>query len=678
MFFAGRGIHGTGILNLDDKEKYSFGKHAEIFMDYNNAYEINDVTSDKFSSNFQENKNMKMSFGIVKHTIWFRLKLKNNTNKNWSILVDAPTVDYIEIFEKNQKGNFDNYRIGDTFKYNERKVDSISFFLPLQIKKGETKTIYLRTKSEGPLLIPTTVVSEKSVQTYIGDHSMYYGIYYGILFIVMLANLMIFFAIRNIDYFYYVLYLIATIFAQMFMDGISNKYLWGEHPEFSAIFGATSVMVMDVTIINFARHFLGLKVIARKMDYVLLFFFGLAIFSTIAGFFIPYGTAVKLAIVLTILMCIVVIIGSVISLLKGNKTAYYFIFAWTLLLAGMIARALTYNGTLEKNILTFYFMAIGSIIEVVLLSLALIDKINEMRKDKERAQRDLIASQKQSIEIQASMNRAFARFVPMQFLEFLEREKIEDIQLGDNVEKEMAVLFCDIRSFTELSEKMSPSENFKFLNTFYKKIGPVIRKNSGFIDKFIGDAIMALFPGNPEHAVQAAIGIQKMVNRINKVRIRMGYEPVSAGIGIHCGQLILGTIGEAERMEGTVISDTVNLASRIEGLTKRYGAKILVSQSVMDKIPDKEQYHYRVLNKVKVKGKQNFIRVVEIFDADDDGLKEQKKAYISLFEECIAFILKGDLKNAKIGMANLIQKIPDDKVAYNILKALEKTSAQEI
>ncbi len=156
-------------------------------------------------------------------------------------------------------------------------------------------------------------------------------------------------------------------------------------------------------------------------------------------------------------------------------------------------------------------MSIGSIFEVSLLSFALADKINFFRNEKETAQNALLENQKKSLDVLKKMTNAFARFVPIEFLTFLNRSNIIDVELGDQVQKQMTVLFSDIRSFTYLSEKMTPYENFRFLNSYLKRIGPIIRINGGFIDKYIGDAIMALFPGAPESAIDAALMMQHKI-----------------------------------------------------------------------------------------------------------------------------------------------------------------------
>lgn len=142
----------------------------------------------------------------------------------------------------------------------------------------------------------------------------------------------------------------------------------------------------------------------------------------------------------------------------------------------------------------------------------------------------------------------------------------------------MSVLFANIRSFTSLSEKMTPADNFKFINAYLSRMQPVINQHHGFIDKYIGDAIMALFSGDADNAVQAGIAMLQKLAEYNQSRQRSGYVPIQIGIGINTGLLMLGTVGGEERMDGTVISDAVNRASRIEGMTKMYGATLLITE----------------------------------------------------------------------------------------------------
>jgi Adenylate cyclase, family 3 (some proteins contain HAMP domain) len=121
----------------------------------------------------------------------------------------------------------------------------------------------------------------------------------------------------------------------------------------------------------------------------------------------------------------------------------------------------------------------------------------------------------------AKLSAAYGRFVPHDFISLLEKPSIIDVKLGENQERDMTVLFADIRSFTALSENMTPPENFAFINTYLEKISPAIRRNNGFIDKYIGDAVMALFPSSSSDGVRAAIDMQKEVNIYNQQRQKM-------------------------------------------------------------------------------------------------------------------------------------------------------------
>ena len=285
---------------------------------------------------------------------------------------------------------------------------------------------------------------------------------------------------------------------------------------------------------------------------------------------------------------------------------------------------------------------------------------------------ELLARIKTHIEL-SKINIAYGRFVPREFLRFLERDSIVDVRLGDQVLKEMSILFADIRSFTTLSEGMSPEENFNFLNSYLSRVGPVIRNRRGFIDKYIGDAVMALFPESADDALQAAISIQKEVSIYNGCQQNSGYRAIAIGIGLHTGSLMLGTIGEEQRMESTVISDAVNLASRLEELTKVYGASILISGATLLSIEEPANYSYRFIDKVRVKGKKNWVSVFEIFDADPLPLRTLKMQTKTLFEKGIVLYQHQKIAEAYQLFQELIQNNVRDRVVSVYLERCQQS-----
>ncbi|MDY6805292.1 MAG: AAA family ATPase [Cyanobacteriota bacterium] len=235
----------------------------------------------------------------------------------------------------------------------------------------------------------------------------------------------------------------------------------------------------------------------------------------------------------------------------------------------------------------------------------------------------------------ARLYKASKRFVPEQFLSFLEKKSIVDVELGDRVEREMTVLFSDIRDFTTMSEKMSPEENFAFINEYLGYMEPQIQKYGGFVDKYIGDAIMALFPNSTDDAVKGAIAMLEELKTYNRVREQRNLKPIRIGIGLHTGKLMLGTVGGFGRMDGTVIGDAVNLSSRVEGLTKTYGVSLLITHETWLCLNNPLEYDFRFIGQVKAKGKAKAVGLFEVFSADAPSLREAKIATKEKFEQAV-------------------------------------------
>ena len=263
-------------------------------------------------------------------------------------------------------------------------------------------------------------------------------------------------------------------------------------------------------------------------------------------------------------------------------------------------------------------------------------------------------------------NIVLKRFVPNEFLSFLHKSEIEDIHLGEAAEEELSVLFLDIRSFTDMSEKMTPVENFNFLNNYLKFIGPIINKHNGFIDKYIGDAIMALFGrkhySGAQEALTAAINIQKKLKLYNIHREKTGDFPIRVGIGINTGKMMLGIIGFESRMEGTVIGDTVNLASRLETLTKKYTISITISSFTLNSLDQPEKFFLREIGMVRIKGKQEVVTVYEVFDSDDEAIRNAKQETLAQYNEGVSLFKQHKWRQSNVMFTELREKLPTDMV----------------
>jgi class 3 adenylate cyclase len=265
-------------------------------------------------------------------------------------------------------------------------------------------------------------------------------------------------------------------------------------------------------------------------------------------------------------------------------------------------------------------------------------------------------------------NLSIERFVPQAFLAIMGKPSIVSVMLGDNKRQNMTVLFSDIRNFTTLSEKMTPDENFAFINSYLERMGPVIRDHNGFIDKYIGDAIMALFE-NADDALRASLAMMDTLAGFNAERRAGGLEPVGIGIGLNTGSLMLGTIGEKHRMDGTVISDAVNLASRVESLTKVYQVGILISRHTYDELADPKAYDIRPIDVVVVKGKTEPVTLFEVFERNDPAVRAAKKQTRDLLLAGVEALVRNDTPTARRHFEESLVLLPGDPAATNLLKS---------
>ncbi len=264
-------------------------------------------------------------------------------------------------------------------------------------------------------------------------------------------------------------------------------------------------------------------------------------------------------------------------------------------------------------------------------------------------------------------NTSIERFVPKAFLSIMGKPSIVSVKLGDNIRLNMTVLFSDIRNFTGQSEQMTPDENFAFINFYLERMGPVIRDNNGFIDKYIGDAIMALFE-QPDDALRASLAMLDTLEAYNIERQAAGLPPMAIGIGLNTGSLMLGTIGESHRMDGTVISDAVNLAARIESLTKTYGVGILISQNTYDQLSDPKAFSIRPIDVVVVKGKTKPVTMWEVFDRNAESERAAKARTRDLLQSGVEALSRRDTAAARGIFEQCLALLPGDPAATNLLK----------
>lgn len=285
------------------------------------------------------------------------------------------------------------------------------------------------------------------------------------------------------------------------------------------------------------------------------------------------------------------------------------------------------------------------------------NRVEELNHDLQIAHRDL-----------EKTHRSALRFVPMPFLERLGHHSITDIQHGDHAQLDMSILFCDLRSFTPLIEGLGPQRAFSFINRYLRIMEPAITDHDGFINQYLGDAIMALFGGPSDQAVLAACD---MVDALQRFNANEPEGPVSFGIGIGSGSLMLGVIGGIERLDGGVIGDAVNQSARIEGMTKIYGATVLLDESTVTRLQNPDRFALRRLDRVFSKGRQTPSAIYEVLDALPPTLRSQRLANLTLWQAAQDAWCAGAFAEAKSHFERCLETDPEDKPAQLFVSRCE-------
>jgi len=270
------------------------------------------------------------------------------------------------------------------------------------------------------------------------------------------------------------------------------------------------------------------------------------------------------------------------------------------------------------------------------------------------------------------LNESTIRFVPVQFMEHLGVSDITKMKLGDNVQRDISVLFFDIRYFSVNSEMMTARENFDFINKILGIAGPIIRKHNGFVDKYIGDAAMALFI-NGIDAVRAGIELYQTLVVDTNTQVTIGVDGINIGVGIHCGSVMMGIVGENERLSSTVISANVNLASRIEGLTKQTGSGLLITRDTLNQLAGHEnEFNYRFIGMVQAAGVNEVIGLFDMLDALSPEVKQSRLATKEVFESGVRKYHMKDYATAVQRFEKVIAADPQDICAMQHLEDAHK------
>ena len=647
-----------------------FTKYLQAFNDSLNQY--------NHPNDFQGHEDLFVPYDSLPKAelgswLWakFIIRSERSDTSSWYIYMGAQ--DWVEMYVPDHAGKYQLRKSGVLLPVHQREFTrGRGNTLMVTLLPGEQKEIYMKAweVSMGGPSFTMVLRNEEQFQlrilNNIAGNIVFTSIFCSILAIMLLYNLMLFLMTREKTYLYYTLYLF-TIGATLFLDNIARMYhtLAFDDPMLNRyatllFFGSTIIFYF-----LFGRSFIHSKELTPKWDKWILGIIGFRavlivgtwIYTAISLNFGPGYILfrIMLAIETLFLLAYFVVLWKTKSVLARFFIAgsgVVFIFGFLMLI---LQNLLNFNG--------FVMFCGALVVEILIFSLGLGYKVRTMQKEKLQAQEAL------NRELTRA-NKAFSRFVPFEFIRSLGHNSVIDVRLGDQVEKEVTVFFSDIRAYTTLSEQMSPRENFNFLNSYLGRVGPAIQENQGFVCQYLGDGIMAIFMEKPDDALQASINIHKILRKYNEERRQKNRLPIQIGIGLHSGPLMMGMIGDELRMDAGIVSDTVNTASRMEGLTKQFGVQILISEFTMNNLIHPEKFQFRFLGKVLVKGRQTPVKIYECLNGLEDEIILQKARITPFFEEGLEAFFEKNFDKAKNSFSQVLGFDPTDLATHRYMNTL--------
>lgn len=647
-------------------------EQVSFILDDSRSLELKDIRGADLDPAWQVRSGT-LNLGYTNGNVWLKLPLRLDYSGtgSWLLELAYANLDEVNVWVFEGERLLATYETGDSLPFLTRPIEHRNYLFPIPSDGIQELTVYMRIASTTSLQVPLKLW--RSSEFYRVDQrvQLVQGMFFGIMLVMAIYNFFIFLAIRERAYLLYVVFVMMEASYQAFHQGFTYQNLWPENSWWHSISGGIAISLTIAFAAFFSTEILELRKRSIKscrfFDAVGATGIGLAACSLI----LEYSWIARVASILAIVAALGIITVGIRRWRDGFRPAKTFTMAWAAFLLGAIVFSLSKLGVVGHNVVTEYGLQIGATLEVMLLSFALGQRINDERQDKFHTKARLL-------DEQIRLVKSYERFVPSRFLALLGKGSITEVQLGDHVAMNMTILFSDIRAFTSLSEKMSPKENFTFLNHYLKRMEPVIDNHGGFVDKYIGDCIMALFDRCPDDALRSGIVMMKNLRVMNEEQIQLNRPIVDIGIGVNTGEMMLGTIGGTGRMEGTVISDAVNTASRIEALTKIYGTSLLMSEAVYLKLENPGDFCVRVLDRVRVKGREEPILIYEVLDALTSEERRLRLSYREQYEAAARSFWSADFKRALDAFTRCEQLAPDDLAVRLFIRRCRWHGRQEV
>ncbi len=506
-------------------KQLALGTHLQFLEDPNGAYQIDDLIQTDSVIPWQTSNQKTLNFGYTDSVYWTRVSLTHSGTQPESYWLEVayPALDDIQLHIIGPDQTREFIQLGDRLPYHQRLIDHPNFLFPIEFMPGEEVVLLMRVATSSSLQIPLTLWNEEAFVKKDYERTMGISIFIGIMLVMAAYNLLLFLSIRDVSYFYYVLYTLSMVSLTAGIEGITFKFLWPNFPIWNDVFLILTLSGMVLFPSLFTRSFLNIPKARPQFSRLLLILAGLSVLTALSSFVVNYRLVMVTTMVLTMICILINFTSGVVRWYDGYHAARYYNFAWSFILGGGLIMALSKLGMLPRNWLTEHAGQIGAAIEILLLSFAMANRMNYERRTREAAQQESAKAQQQILDMQIKLNRDLDRLIRAR-TEELEKanEKLQEMSITDELtqlrnrrffdqsySKEymrahrnrwpIAVLMIDIDHFKQLNDTHGHLTGDLCLAKAGELITHSIQRPSDLAARYGGEEFIVLMPNTDQN-----------------------------------------------------------------------------------------------------------------------------------------------------------------------------------
>lgn len=460
-----------------------------VLEDKDQSIKEEGITNGSLDSKFQ--KITSPNLGFSKSTFWIRIQIKNPTENliRWNLVFDFPLLDEIQIYGNSLPKNL-IHTLGDRHPFSERNLDYRNPAYPLETPAGVSATYYLRVQSESTIPLTLAIWTEREFYDQLNKEQMIFGLFYGILFVMVAYNFFIYIFTYEKSYLFYLFFISSIFFFHLINNGFAFQYLWPNLNFWANYSLPFFICVSCITGISFTNNYLSLKKHLPKISRLMWIWVGFLFMFSVITFFLSYRTAMVISILLTVPTALIMVFSGTSTYLTNVRPARYYLISWSFFLLGVLLYSLKSLGFLPDNQITRWTIQIGTALQTILLSLGLADRINFLTRSLREHIRELSHAK---LKIEESEKRFREIFQGSDEVILMMNENFEVINANRALSKHMGFRLDDLRGkkiteFLYTGRDKKSDYNVMYVNdklTDLKMTGSIINFKTEFEQKYV-------------------------------------------------------------------------------------------------------------------------------------------------------------------------------------------------